>query len=669
MIQKLTNMKPWQTQEKKRSEAHEKLKNGKKILLLNDEPGTGKSIWCFIKSCEKNRETLVLTNNHELAIQFYRNWMTYTDNYSIGYMVARNRLLNEDEKEIISYVTGRNITQDYACTRCADDEEFREFVTKGYLIPNMCKHCDYRDNGECIYFLLKEHLYSKLDSIDDNRLTLLVKPYIYTGFVKETLKKLLIESTIFDEGFLNLTYATLSYTNIKVVNSYIKFIDYFIAIINRREQKFHNLSPEDKEANPIMFTYNNIVRIWFPIKKIIKLFINNDKSNHTARQKKTSIYNILIEFKKKFGKKEVEVWYENLKEWLHIEHLRTGFKYIPPNKFSTLESILEDIYKISDDELKHRLIVNKDNMIFTYVADTREKISEIINYKNNKTLIPSAALTKQMFEIILPEFKENYIEQRDNELKSLFKAINIYTSGAYPKYILYNELTGEFTEQYYNLLEVLKKLILRHRNKKILIGAFKIIKEELKLDLKYFLEEYNINKENIAFEHYFNIAGLNKYENFNVGILFGACGLPKDMITILSKFWHVDKKILKRFYIEMPMYQFMERLRSIMDPYNKIIYQLSNIKCEKYPTEQILYFNKVVEYAYKEFMEKLEEAGACNTKECLIIYNKCNYNKIETPQQMYSILKELYEQHFVNKEPIKIGNYRPVFYYNVIKNT
>ncbi|KKL60941.1 hypothetical protein LCGC14_2200290, partial [marine sediment metagenome] len=402
------------------------------------------------------------------------------------------------------------------------------------------------------------------------------------------------------------------------------------------------------------------------IEKIIEL-----KNRIVAKftELKERITNKLIEFKKKFGFKEIKRWYENLKSWMSIEHARNGFKYIPPNKFSTLESILEDIYKITDDELKHRLMVDKDDLTFTYVADTREKIVDIINYENNKTLIPSATLTKEMFETILPDFKDLYIEQRNNELKSLFKVIYIYTSGTYPKFILYNALTREFTDAYYTLLEVLKKLILRHKKQKILIGAFKIIKEQLKKDLEKFFEENNINKENILFEHYLNVDGLNEYEDFDIGILFGACGLPKELIEILSKIWNIDEKILTDFFIKSPMYQFMERLRSVNDPYKKIIYQLSKIISDKYPAEQIIYFNKILEDRYKEFLEKLEKIGTSNTEECLEIYNTCDYDNITTKRQMNTILRELTDQLFLKEIPIKEGNYRPVSYYKVIKKT
>lgn len=662
------NMKPWQTQEKKRSEAYEELdKNGKKVLLLNDPAGTGKSIFCLKLSFKHNRNTMLFANNHKLAMQFSKEWMKYNESFEIGYLASRTYPLTEDQKELISFILGEEITQDYACTRCSEDTTFRKMVLKGYWQKNECVFCKYKYNGNCVYYRLMLMMLEKLDSDDDNRLFLLVKPYIYTGFVKNLLKKNIIEGTIFDEGFLNLTYTALSYGNSRMVRNYIAFIDDFLNRRKKLEEEYKNLTDEFKKLKHMTLIYDDFVKIWFPVKKLIRLIINNNRDEYNANQKKTRIYYNLIEFRDKFDLKDVQMWYDDLKSQLYKENYQNNLKNIQPNKFTTLENMLEDVYKISNDDLKHRLMVDEDNLVFTYIKDTREKIIDIIQYDKNKTIIPSASLTKEMFEDILPVFKDLYIEQRDNELKSLFKAIYIYTCGAYPKYSLYDAFTREFSDAYDNLLEVLKKLIIRHRTKKILIVAFKIIKDQLKEDLKYFLKEYNINAENIQFEHYFNTEGLNKYEDFDVGILFGACGLPKELITILSKLWNVSEKKLTDFFIKSPMLQSMERLRSVNDPHNKIIYQLSNIMNENYPTEQIIYFNKIGEDRYKEFLEKLEEVRISNTNECLDIYNSCDYERKINKRQMSNILNELTEQLFLEEIPIKEGDYRPVFYYKIIK--
>lgn len=664
-------MKPWQTQEKKRFEAYEDLdKNGKKVLLLNDLQGTGKSIFCLKSAYKNNKNTMLFANNHELAMQFAKEWNNYNESYEICYLASKTYPLTEDQKELISFILGKEITQEYACTRCSKDEKFRELVLKGYWQKNECNYCEYKLNGDCVYYKLMLMMFTKLDStIDDNRLFLLVKPYIYTGFVKKLLKEHIIEGTIFDEGFLNLTYSALSYPNTKTVKNYITFVDILLSTRKKLEEEYEKLTDEFKKLKHISPIYDNFARIWSPVKDIMNLLINNDLSEHNANQKRTSIYYKFVEFKDMFGLKEIQAWYDDLKFWIYRENNQNKLKYIPPNKFITLGNMLEDIYKISNDDLKHRLMVDKDNLVFTYIEDTREKIVDIIQYEKNKTVIPSATLTKEMFEDILPEFKELYIEQRDDELQSLFKAIYIYTRGSYPKYSLYDVRTEEFSDAYDNLLDVLKKLILRHKNQKILVVAFKIIKDQLVKDLKYFLERNEIEEKNIEFEHYFNIEGLNKYEDFDVGILFGASGLPKELIVILSKLWNRSIETLTNDFIKTPMHQSMERLRSVNEPYKKIIYQLSNIINEKYPTEQIIYFNKIFEDRYKEFLEKLEEADVSNINKCLELYNSCNYEKKINKRQMNNILNELVGQLFLEKIPIKEGNYRPLSYYRTIEKT
>jgi len=643
MIEKTQNtyIEPWKLLYPERKQRYESLDECIKILLLNDIQGTGKTISALRIAFKNNTYTISFVNDHELAIEIINGWMKYNESFDFAYLVSRTYPLTEEQKEIITFILGLDeLPQSYTCNMC-EDKKFFEYSSKGYLTKGYCKECIYRKNRECVYYLLKSLAYQKKDVFDDNKLLVLVKPYLYTNYIKSLLKKHKESAIIFDEGFFQSLYDSITFSEYKKMKNYIIFID------------------------NIVKSHVNLEKKWEKVRDILELMINFDKTKIKPKDKKNTIYALLTEFKKTYGLKEIENWQEDLKISIHIEHDYGELKYMAPNMFVSFQKILTDIYNIDDKKIYERMFVNKDNLHFTYVAETRNSVVEVLN-KCFRAQIPSSAMKIQLFESALPEFKDRYVLQKDETIKSLFKTINIYTRGFYTKNSLFNPYKNEFTQQYYNLLEVLKGIILKHRNQKIFIVAFKMVKKQLIKDLKDFLKINNIKKENIAFGHYYNEEGKNKYEDFDVGVLFGSCGIPKELLKAISSVLKISIAILNNYFIEDQMYQIVERLRSVNNPNEKIIYQLSKIRNYHYPAEQITLFRDLYDKKYKEFLKKLKNKGLSNVKVCLEIYNSCKYNKITKINNFYPILNELEEQGIISTEKRKMGNYRPVSHYKVI---
>ncbi|QEE15630.1 hypothetical protein DSAG12_01456 [Promethearchaeum syntrophicum] len=620
----------------------------KRITLLRDTQGSGKTYTIVKYYSENDKTVIIFTQNHEIESEIIQDVKNKDKEFS--FLTSRTYPLTESQKDIISHILfvqdiKEKIKQNYTCNKCCKDKDFLNMVRKGYLTKTYCRDiCEFRSNG-CLYMDLK-NIASQTDEIGFGKEIFLNISYLNTNFPGDLVEKHKDMDLVFDEGFMGLLFELISFPKSLKIKDYIKLVD------------------------KVFFEYNNPDQeeIWLLLKEILKCIINKDKKIYSIRKKKNKIIELLENLTKIYTLKEIEEWSDYFKSCI-IENKHNKIK-LEYNQFPNLFKIFIDVYNIKENDipLKDRIDIDK-NLLFNYLKNTRKNVVEIIE-KSNHTTIPASGMSEEMFYEIMPEFKDKVDIIYDPNIIPQFKRVNKLTSGNYAKYTLISTKTNQFTSKYYNLLKKLKQILLKHKNEKIFITAFKRIKNQLKFDLKEFIKKYNIQVE---FEHFYNTDGKNKFKDFDVGIQFGSCQYPVNIRKLISRCLNIPLEILTELYGPIQSLQMGERLRTLHHPFEKILYIMSNfdVKNSKFPESQIHNFNCIPEEKYNKFIKKLKDKGLGSVEECLEIYNSCEIRKISTIKQIYSILNNLIKEGIVEKikkKPLVKKASRPKSYYKVVDN-
>jgi DNA polymerase III delta prime subunit len=627
------------------------------ILLLGDIPGTGKT-YTSLKLCsEKYEHTLVFMNTHELCIEWINTIEKDFGVYKINYPISRTYKLTEEHKSFLKYYFP-DIKEDfnYMCKKCEDGDIRRSFIL-GYTPKNCCKGCEYRvKDGKiiCPYKHYHKQLFKPYKKTElHKRMTFLVKTFIRTNIIDKMFKLSdKFDNIVFDENFIELLVDVKSFDNFSDIKKYITFYDNFIREYKGKEE---------------------LKDIWEPIREIL-MFIKETEDYYGTRRKRilvdemvsikeNNIKNSIVKLCNKFKLEELINWNEIINK-LIIENPK-WIKRITTNYFSKLLPILKDIYIIMkkreekfkkiresytkeekkireevEENIKKRInkyvikeiekkgYVNKNDLVYSYTILTRDIIINLMKI-GKKIIINCSTLTKELINMLLPEYKDKFIFLKREDLTHKFNKIIIYKKGAYLKYTLYDGLSHKFSLQFNNLLEVLKGYIYNYRDKKILIVSFKVIERKLIKELERFCKEYDI--KNIEFNHWYNLESTNKYEHIDILIQFGAPGISGRQMEILSNLLNVPIEQIKYYFISQQQYQVAERMRSRKSPNKKILIFLTNeVDIEEFKDNPIERRGEYIEYKYIEFLKKLSERTDSTIKECLDIYNSIEgYKKIK----------------------------------------
>ncbi len=610
--------------------------------------GSGKTIASLRLAGKYNKTTIVFVDNHRKGMEVYDEWKTY-NNAMISYMLSRTRPCNIRMQKAISEILGIDFKDKYICNECNTDEQILTLYNKRYIEKEHCWNCP--SNSVCVYFGLKEHSLKKRQ-FKENRLIILVKSYIHTPYFKELINTHDNFGLIIDEGFLEIMTKDVvfsrSFISNKMYIDWIKMVDWIVEQVN------------DPERNLTIF--------WKDIKELLLTIINYDLS---AKEREKQIGDNLIKLFDDYSSiDDFEEWNNLLKFEVYF-YYRDRLESIVTNQFYDIQMIFEDIYDHLDpDEIRDRIFINEQNGEFTYIIKKKEEISLNINISKN-TIIPASNLDKELFKELLPDHENKFVYLRGED-KSKFKQVNQIRNFKYAKSTIYNPIirkdkeTGLILDKYsvsfYILLNMTKTILKIEKDKKILIIAQRDITKRIKQKLRADLIRRSIETNNcISVEYYYNVEGINLYQIYDVIILFGSAGIPHKKMKILSRILGVSISKLEDYYTNQQHLQCIERLRSVIYPYKKVGYVLTNVDLPV-PKEQIIKFNNINEI---KFLEKLKEIGASKESECLEIYN----NTIENPlkqQQMNNVLRRMIKDDILERYKQKSGKRgQPSWYYIV----
>ena len=597
------------------------------ILLDASIQGSGKSIASQKIAGKYNKTTIMYVDNHEKAMEVYEEWKTY-NNPVISYMVSRTYKCSPKMKQAISEVLGIDFKEDFTCNKCNIDEVMLILHKNGYIHQDTCQYCD--ESRICVYQALKEHCLRKRQ-FKENRLIILVKPYINTTFHRDKLIETHLNdfSIIIDEGFLEIMTRPVvfnrGYVANKIYHDWIKMADWIVKQVNEPK---------------IILT-----KLWKELKELFLAILNYKMKN---KEREKLIADIITRIYWNYSEEDILLWNNVFISNVQMYYETGELEKIIPNIFlSKLQPIFEELYVFSldpDEDVIKKIFINQQNKEFSYIIDCKPKIEELMYYAQN-CYIPASNLDKILFEELLPSFKEKIIYLKP-DLHHEFKVWYQYTRGKYPKPVLYNPMVHrdskgnkmpKFRPAYYRLLEMLKMILEIEKSKKVLIVAQGDISVKLKKDLKELLKIRKFDTYNcIAVEYYYNLEGKNKYQEFDVVVLFGSAGIPSKLLKILSEMLGVNLLRLEHYYVHQQLIQCAERVRSILYPNKKIVWELCDINLP-IPNEQIHKFSDINEIY---FLNKLKEYGTAKELECKKIYEKC-IGKSYGKSQINEILRKM----------------------------
>lgn len=611
--------------------------------------GSGKTIASLKLAGKYNKTTIIFVDNYRKAMEVYDEWKTY-NNAVISFLVSRTYKLNPKMKKAISEILGIDFKADYICNECNTDDEILELYNKKYIEREHCQNC--KSKGICNYFALKEHSLRKRQ-FKENRLIILVKSYMHTPFVRNELLTAHLKDfgLIIDEGFLEIMTKQVvfsrSYISNKMYQQWIDMVDWIVYQVNQPDEF--------------------ITIFWKDIKELLETILDYSLQ---VKEREKQIEDILIKLFDDYDITDFLKWNNLLKQNIYY-YYKNELDVLIPNQFYDIQMMFEDIDNFGvSDEIRDRIFINESNKEFTYIINYVEDISDYFEMSKN-CVIPASNLNKEFFEELLPNHKNKY-KYLKGEDRSKFKVVYQIRKFNYFKPTVYNPkrrkdkntgvILDKFTSTFYILLDAIKTILEIEKGKKVLIVAQLDIIKKIKKSLKVILKERNTNTVNtVSIEYYYNLEGINVYKSYDVVILFGGAGIPPKLLKLLSKILKVSISKLKDYYVNQQHLQCIERLRSVIYPYKKVAYVLTNVDLPV-PKEQIIKFSNINEII---LLKRLKEIGASKTSECLKTYNKHNKKPIDD-SQFGRILKRMEKDKILIKLSHKTGNKgRPSSYWTV----
>lgn len=584
-------------------------------------------------------------------MEVYDEWKNY-NNAVISFLVSRTYKLNTKMKQAISEILGIDFNANYICNECNTDEEVLDLYNKKYIEREHCQNC--KSRGICNYFALKEHTLKKRQ-FKENRLIILVKSYMHTPYVKNELLNAHLNNfgLIIDEGFLEIMTKQVvfsrSYISNKMYQQWIEMVDWIVYQVNQPDEF--------------------ITIFWKDVKELLETILNYSLD---VKEREKQIGDILIKLDDNYDITDFLKWNNLLKQNIYYYYFYTNeLEVLIPNQFYDIQLMFEDIDNYGDpDEIRDRIFINESNKEFTYIINYIEDISDYFEMSKN-CVIPASNLNEDLFKELLPNHKNKFKYLKGTD-RSKFKDVYQVRKFNYFKPTIYNPkirkdkntgiILDKFSPTFYILLETVKIILEIEKDKKVLIVAQLDVIKKIKKLLKVILKRRNINTVNaVSTEYYYNIEGINKYQTYDVVILFGGAGIPPKLLILLSKILKVSLSKLKDYYVVQQHLQCVERLRSVIYPNKKVAYVLTNVDLPV-PKEQIIKFSNINEII---LLKKLKEIGASKTSECLKFYNEYNKKPINN-SQFNRILKRMEKDNILVKYSYKSGGKgRPSLYWTV----
>ena len=516
-------------------------------------------------------------------------------------------------------------------------------LISGFCSPKNCPEYHYCQNKEIQNVALEANNYKK------NFICLFPKEYIHGEFMDKLQKEYPDACNIWDEGLYKHTYKQIRFKPWNIENT-IDFIN----------DKVMDVDPNiDSEG------------IWDKIEQIfakIKSFIKGRKSLK-INQKASEITDDLINFIEDFEVRRVEAWIEEVKQ-LILDYKISVFKI--NNILNPLVEILDEINKIGEkNEIVKRVHFDIPSLEFSFYKSRMERLQEVVNgFKKN---ILNDSMAKEItIEHIFPKIHEtqDYSILKDDKIESQWEKVLIrnmhhaqqsnrkYSSN--PIYELKKKRwkKGEdpYKQKFYDLAKLMIDVLRYEETQeryKVLIGTSLKLEEKLKEFIDLYLKLGNLD---IYMDHYYAIESSNLYTLCDYGILFNSAGKPTRVLKAEHSISGLPYDFLNWIAIQGQMLQFMERLRSLLFPYQKRWYVFSNVIRGMFENE--VNFECILQYKYAYILDYLAKNG-WSTNEGISELTKKNK---ETTK---GILKKLRKEGLIKWKLGRTGG-RPLDLWNII---
>ncbi|MFW9875029.1 MAG: MarR family transcriptional regulator [Candidatus Thorarchaeota archaeon] len=608
--------------------------NSTKIKIMTDIPGTIKTHQALEYSINNYKNNICFFNTQRLSYEFHENLINPNSQFNLR---SRDNIINQfygkfkelTDEEKIDF----NVNQSHPCNMSMHDNNLFLCMKKGYTPYNFCNnYCILK--YQCFYKKLTEdNIKSAIDSQNVNNvniMNLMTKSHIHTKLIERMFKEFNDINIIMDENFFNIIYDQIN------INSYY---------LQRYKNTIVNLVMHD----------NNLDSLWIDFSSLINKIIDFLEGFRTIKKrlKEEKIMDEIELFLDSYTPEDLDKW--NMALSITAITNLNNIRFQSVNFTNYFIKILKYIKENNDNnkDVRDHLIMNINDKIFSFIINKKDEIVDLIN-KSKKFIITSSVLNKDIFETLFPEFIDDYQIIKNNSFQPKFKEVWRYTRGKYPKYTLWKK--GLPTVHFHNLLKITSDIVEKHRDNKILLLAFKdFIKNQngnfIEIGLAQRIPYYNTI--DIKYDHWYGLEGLNEYKEYEVEVQFGCPGVPKSHISSMSSALIIQKKLLKNILIKGEQIQGSERLRSFLYPNKKIVYQLSSIINEYYPSYKD--FHNLTEKKYEILLNFIRGKGSCTTD---LILDEFYKNKI-TKQYLNKILNKLSKEGLIKKRTKRSDRGRP----------
>ncbi len=600
----------------------------KKIILDNYIQGSGKSLSQTGIMIKNNKNNLAFFNDHELIHEMWSSIYStrgiggWIKNYPfINLMFGKTYVLKEYERKTY----GKKFS--CFCNQYGNDLIFN-LIRMGFIPSNYCNDiCVY--GNECSHKAqIRENF--NMAKLDFDSLWLLVKSYIFTDIMDGIFDKFKDLNILMDENFFNVLFDQI-------------------------DLRAFTISFYKKAISDVLNINSELEEIWVDFVPLLDRMINSlvgAKSIKTEKKIKLIIRDI-YEFLGSYSVSDLSGWNEIMKHTF----LQNNGTITPKigNIMNSFIDILNDISLCETPEsVNNRILVDDEEHIFTYIIN-KKKLTEDLIEKSSKFIIASSIMDGKIFEALFPNYSDDYTILHGG-IQPKFKKVYRYTKGVYPKYVLYNYKTNQYTKSFCNLLKITGEILQRHKNDKLMLVSFKEFIRVIHKGLKSVIRKYGID---LVYAYWYNIEGKNIYKDRTVQIQFGCPGRPSRYSTAISTILDLDKDLIDYISVQGAQFQTSERLRSILYPNVKTVYQLSKIINDKYP--EYIDFNNIAEIKHKGLISFMRKYGVCSADEIRVKYYESRISK----KQVTNVLDNLFREELLGKVKIKreVGPGRPTWYW------
>ncbi len=597
--------------------------NDLKLLLDTLFPGSRKTSDSVAYSAQYNKITLVAIDRHRTMDEIYaniqNNGLYGQINKKINYKVVFGQTFELSPFQQKIYDLPKFTCNILEYPNKSYNNKFhykdiailkkRNLLISGFCSPKFCPEFHICQNRYIKDVALEANDYK------ENFICLFPKEYIHGEFMDKLQKKYPDAYNIWDEGLYNHTYKQIRFKPWNIE----KFIDF----INDKVMDIdHNIDSEG--------IWDNIEQIFDKIKSFIK-----GRKSLKVNQKVNEITDDLIKFIDNFEVRRVEAWIEEVKQ-LILDYKISVYKV--NNILNPLVEMLDEINIIrGKTKIVKRIHFDISGKEFSFYKSRMERLREVVNgFKKN---ILNDSMAKELtIEHIFPKIYEtqDYSILKDNKIESQWEKVLIknihhaqesnrkYSSN--PIYELKKKKwkKGEdpYKRKFYDLakemIDVLRFEETQERYK-VLIGTSLKLEDKLKEFIDLYLKLGNLD---ISFDHYYAIESSNLYVLCDYGILFNSAGKPTRVLKAEHSISGLPYNFLSWIAVQGQMLQFMERLRSLIYPYQKRWYVFSNVIRGMFENE--MNFEHILQYKYDYIINYLARNGWSSTKEILELTKKTN---------------------------------------------